>query len=700
MSGTGHTVLTQSDTGISYIDGLFSGVKWGDATIYYSWPSSNGEYDYSGGPTSGFGQITAAMQTATHQILNTAYVTPAQYGFTFEGFTNTNSVYTTGTDAHIRLAQSDDPGTAYAYYPDTNDWGGDVFFGRVYDYTNPVQGNYAYHTHIHEIGHALGLQHGQDGLPSNWDSMEFTVMTYRSYIGAPLSGYTNETWGYAQTWMMLDIAALQQMYGANFTVNSGNTVYSWDPSSGNTYVNGEIGVSPGANRIFATIWDGGGTDTYDLSAYSTNLVISLYAGAYSKFSDAQLAYLGDGNYSRGNIFNALLYNGDTRSLIENAIGGSGNDSIGGNQANNVLTGNGGNDYFYAYEGSDVTYGGAGSDVAYGYAGIDYLYGGSDVDYGYGMEDADYVYGGDGNDYGYGGDGGDFVIGDGGSDVVLGEAGNDYLYGGTGVDYTYGGTGSDTSYGGADADFMYGGDANDTSSGDDGNDNIYGDAGDDYGYGGNGIDRLFGGSGVDALYGGVSNDSLFGGADVDYLFGDAGNDAMYGEDGSDYLYGGDGFDQMQGNNGQDLMYGGNQADRMLGFNDGDWLYGDNGNDQLFAGLGNDYNYGGDGNDTIWDAGGYDNLNGGLGNDLLIGGTNWDIYTFTGDWGDDIIRGFEQNNAFEDIVLTGSLTISSYADLVANHMTQVGANVVIDDLLGNTITIENVLLANMDATNFVF
>ena len=39
-----------------------------------------------------------------------------------------------------------------------------------------------------------------------------------------------------------------------------------------------------------------------------------------------IAYLGGGpndGYSRGNIFNALQYNGDARSLIEAAIGGSG-----------------------------------------------------------------------------------------------------------------------------------------------------------------------------------------------------------------------------------------------------------------------------------------------------------------------------------------------------------------------------------------
>ncbi|PJN92662.1 protease, partial [Amaricoccus sp. HAR-UPW-R2A-40] len=93
----------------------------------------------------------------------------------------------------------------------------------------------------------------------------------------------------------------------------------------------------GANRIFATIWDGGGYDTYDLSSYTTNLSIDLSPGGYSSFSAAQKAYLGggpNGGYARGNIFNALQYGNDTRSLIEAAIGGSGNDTMIGNVADN------------------------------------------------------------------------------------------------------------------------------------------------------------------------------------------------------------------------------------------------------------------------------------------------------------------------------------------------------------------------------
>ena len=47
----------------------------------------------------------------------------------------------------------------------------------------------------------------------------------------------------------------------------------------------------------------------------------------------------------GNVANALLYNNDARSLIENAIGGSGGDTLVANQAANRLTGNGGADTF-------------------------------------------------------------------------------------------------------------------------------------------------------------------------------------------------------------------------------------------------------------------------------------------------------------------------------------------------------------------
>jgi serralysin len=227
---------------------------------------------------------------------------------------------------------------------------------------------------LHEIGHALGLEHPHEsGLPTDRDSLEYTVVSYRSYLGASTTGgYTNETWGYAQSLMMNDIAAMQHMYGANYATNSGSTTYSWNANTGGMVINGVDQGAPGGNRIFLTVWDGGGSDTYDFSNYATNLKVDLRPGEWTTTSHIQLAKLHwDGSkVAVGNIANALLYNGDTRSLIENAVGGSGGDALTGNDATNRLAGGAGSDKLYGLNGGDTLDGGAGADTLSGGAGLD------------------------------------------------------------------------------------------------------------------------------------------------------------------------------------------------------------------------------------------------------------------------------------------------------------------------------------------
>jgi serralysin len=117
-----------------------------------------------------------------------------------------------------------------------------------------------------------------------------------------------------------------------------------------------------ANRVFLTLWDGGGRDTYDFSNYTTGVSANLAPGGYVALGMVQRAYLGDGHYARGNIFNALQFQGDGRSLIENAVGGSGNDKLTGNAAANTLKGGAGKDVLDGLTGKDALYGGSGADT--------------------------------------------------------------------------------------------------------------------------------------------------------------------------------------------------------------------------------------------------------------------------------------------------------------------------------------------------
>jgi serralysin len=372
-----------TSTGSQDINGLLSGVRWATTSLTYSFPTSASAYNYSfNGEVATFGVLDTDAQAAVRGILA---MYSAVANLTFTERTGAQS-----GQGDLRYADTDAASTAWAYYPSAAEAGGDLWFHKsgAYGghYNDPQKGDYGYFTYLHETGHALGLKHGHEtdtygALPANHDSLEYSVMTYRSYVGASTDGgYTNEFGGFPQTLMQDDIAALQYMYGANFSYNSGSTVYSWSDTTGEMFVNGVGQGAPAANKIFMAIWDGGGVDTYDFSNYGVNVTVDLRPGGWNVFNNSQRAELGDGHYAR-NIANALLYQGDTRSLIENAIGGSASDHIDGNDIANVLEGRGGGDNIDGYGGNDTLVGGAGNDNLWGNAGTDVArYSGSILQY--------------------------------------------------------------------------------------------------------------------------------------------------------------------------------------------------------------------------------------------------------------------------------------------------------------------------------
>ncbi len=368
------------------VSSVLAGAAWNAREITYSFPTSADVYGTpltygDPAPFNGFLPVTAAQQG---EILRAFSLIASYTGLGFSEI-----IETADTHATLRFANSFSPATAYAYFPGNYPQAGDVFFGTLG--RNPVMGNSdSGQVLLHEIGHALGLKHAHDimtygAMNADRRDIEFSLMNYPNYIGATEGFQTAAT--SPQTFMTYDIAALQHMYGANFDWVGQSATYTWSEATGAAFIDGVSQGTPVDNHIFATIWTGGATSTYDLGNFAQDQVDDMNPGGWMTFSDAQLAHLNalaptkpaGEIYASGNIYNALLVDGDTRSLITNLVPGQGNDTITGNAAGNEIRAGAGNDTVSAGGGGDKVFGGAGNDTLGGDAGDDLVDGGAGAD---------------------------------------------------------------------------------------------------------------------------------------------------------------------------------------------------------------------------------------------------------------------------------------------------------------------------------
>ena len=289
-------------------------------------------------------EFTDAQKEQTREALSAFSDVANIYFHEISETDNIVGTFRFGMTDHELFGNKDAAG--WAYGPGSSPANADVWI-PIYDENDPdtsaaehdmSAGTMGGLTMLHEIGHALGLKHTFEH-PVVDRSLESNTYTLMSYTPPDEGWYDSGSWAISYTPMVLDVAALQFLYGAQ-THNETDTTYSWDETI----------------PFGSTIWDSAGIDTLDFSNFTLGHDISLIDGESSTISfpvrdPNDINFTTQEGWDVGQLADNLTiaYGAE----IENAIGGAGDDTIVGNDLDNVLNGGLGDDTLTGGDGDDI-----------------------------------------------------------------------------------------------------------------------------------------------------------------------------------------------------------------------------------------------------------------------------------------------------------------------------------------------------------
>ena len=323
-------------TGDRFIDGMLQGSRWESTSISLSLSDGVSGEAWRAPQTMASYYTSAASQMVRYTNLSLSFVGE---------FDSPTAAFQSGSDLNLSIDANN------LFFSDARYWGRSHFpddtnpldRGDVYLNVNSganqlptyAPGSLGYFLLLHELGHSLGLKHPHDsggtGRPTftelaiePFDYDLFTVMSYND-TDFDLVRYN------PATPMVLDVLALQHLYGVDQTTNSGNT--QWTATG---------------NSMYQTWFDPAGVNSIVIDDSLRGWDIQLPDEPLSEVNPQPIGWLNTKTQS-GEIPDSFYW---LIGSFDGITGSPSEDQITGNASNNELNGGGGDDRIDGGSGDD------------------------------------------------------------------------------------------------------------------------------------------------------------------------------------------------------------------------------------------------------------------------------------------------------------------------------------------------------------